>query len=591
MPLADDSSGTSIVPGVGHSPLFMTPTASASLPNIAPLPGTQGGQILDITIWTDNNIGDNEFPLSDRMFTFSPGVTGAAFIDVNAWFLENWWIFPRPVDFGNITTDKTLTVDILNAFRYSDHTFLSVNLTALPGVTVSANSPPFIIRTMEQLPLNFTAASAGVSIFDDDSIFVFSNRSVTVRMLGVRVILFPIPPEKPLTEQLSWKTNIMRSRDQSEQRHSLRIIPRQIVDMEFLPQTPVEEAQLRNAIRVSQPFLYGIPEWWDERPILNPTLADIAIGATVIPCNPDNAMFFADRSVIIIRPGGSSFDADLDSVQSGVSVTLTQPTIVPLEVGSAIIPLATGHLMGSPGLKDWLIGQWGTNLVFQFTSSADLAFSAAEFTANTFFDKHPLDGLLVMSDPNFVDGVTFSHEMIQKRTVVDSGVGQIDSKAVDDIAIPVRPKGVVLHNAADIWQWKKLLHFLRGSWTKFYLPTYQNDLPVNTVFDLSAASVVIDFINQTNIGFGLPYRDVLIRELNGAQRQFVKRVTNVIDNGDGTETVSFDSSPTGVFEEIAKENIMISWAILCRIDGDVATFEHEYLGEATLKMKVRGLVS
>jgi len=586
MPFPPTTSGTpDLTPGEGFFPLYMdaTPGDAPPIDPDAPL----GLKEIDITFFEDD-MADN--PRVFPRYHPRPGATSAViYPDSNQWFMDEWWIFPRPVEFGNIVTDKTITVEILNTFRLqASHEFSSVDLSALSGVTNTLDLPPFDIRFLEALTTDFTAAAAGEATFDANSIFTFDNAIIPVRMTGTRVILFLFTPEKPITEQLSFKTDIMRNRDQSEQRHGLRVVPRQIVDFDYKPQTEVDRAALRNILRTSQGLLLGIPEWWDERPILNPSANDIPIGVTVIPCNPDFAMFFAGRSALIILPDDTVIDVAIFSVQAGVSVTLAQATTVPIPLGSAILPLATGFLQGSPGLSDYPVKVQQTNLGFQLFSTEDLAFTEAEFQANDFFEKHPVDGLLVMSDPNVIDSVTFSHELIMDRTTVDSGVGLLDVKTTDLLGIPVRSKGVLIHSREDIWQWKQLLHYLYGSWRAFYLPTFQRDLPVvDAGYDLSSGTIDIKDVGLTDLGFDPPYRDVHMRLDDG--RSFTRRITSIIDNGDGTESVSLSSSPTVVSEVIAPEDILISFALLCRIEGDIATFVHEYLGEATLRMKVRGL--
>jgi len=584
-------SGTAIeVRGDDYFTLFMDPTPGDA-PIIDP-DAPLGLQFIGFSETADDMADNPTVQISPQP---RPGASSANRMpDPNEWFMNEWWIFDRPVEFGNISTDKVITVDILNTFRDETHSFDAVDLSALPGVTNTAGNllPPQNIRFLEQIKTDFTAAAAGASSFDANAIYTFDNAVISVRYTGTRIILFVFPPEKPVTEQLSWRSDIMRSRDQSEQRHSLRVIPRQVVSFDYKPQTEQNRAALRNVLKKSQFLQLGVPEWWDERPILNPSVADIAPGATVIPCNPDNAMFFADRSALILLPDDTFFDVSIISVQPGVSVTLDQATTFAIPLNSAILPLATGFLMGSPALSDWVVNLDKTSLNFEFFSTEDIAFTEAEFQANTFFEKHPVDSLLVMTDPNFVDGVTFSHQLVQDRTIVDSGVGRVDVNLVDAVGIPIRGKGVTIHSREDIWQWKQLLHFLRGSFKQFYLPTFQRDLPVTDAgYDLSSSSILIEDIGLTEIGFLPPFRDIFIQIGDPkADRHFVRRITNIIDNGNGTETVFLNAAPQGPVEVIPRSDVLISHAILCRIEGDVATFVHEYLGEATIRMKVRGLV-
>ena len=67
-------------------------------------------------------------------------------------------------------------------------------------------------------------------------------------------------------------------------------------------------------------------------------------------------------------------------------------------------------------------------------------------------------------------------------------------------------------------------------------------------------------------------------------------MTGIIDNGDGTETISLSSSPEASTEVIAAADIRISWAELVRIDGDVATFLYDFAGQARVRFSTKGVV-
>lgn len=173
MPLADDTSGTPKEPGQGFAALFMDPTPGV-VPNIAPIPnpGAIGGAVLDNTDWTDNNIGDN--PRLE--FRPAPPHVGAFLLDINSWFVDQFWIIPRPVDYKNILSAKTVTVAVLNTFRYDDQQLTSIDEAALAviGVSITAGAArPARIRRSEQITLDFAAAFDGASTFDTRIDFTF----------------------------------------------------------------------------------------------------------------------------------------------------------------------------------------------------------------------------------------------------------------------------------------------------------------------------------------------------------------------------------------------------------------------------------
>lgn len=408
---------------------------------------------------------------------------------------------------------------------------------------------------------------------------------VPVRFIGTRLILFPFRPESDVVEQVSWRTNVMRSRNQTEQRHALRVRPRQSVDFDIVPGDDVEAARLRNVLFATQTLQMGVPQWWDIRTIR--ITSDLSPGATIIPCNPDNAMFAADGPAIIVKPDGSGFDVTVESVQAGVSVTLSEGLVESVPVGSEIAPLGTGVIDGVPSYDDHRVNRQLSNVSFLMTSSEDIAFSDAEF-ASSDFTKHPTDGKLVLDTFNLVQS-RFRHRMEFNRTRTDNDLGRILQFPVDVIGTPMRPNRQILHNAAEVWQFKKLVYYLAGSWRSFYMPTFQPDLTfVGPTQDLSSTSLIVEYVGASVAGVQTPHRDVYLRVADG--RTYTRRVTAIVDNENGTETLSLASGFEGSTEFVDVDDLVLSWAELVRIDGDVVTFVHERPGKAECRFNVRGVV-
>lgn len=406
-----------------------------------------------------------------------------------------------------------------------------------------------------------------------------------IRFTGTRLILFPYRPESGVVEQISWRTNVMRSRDQTEQRHALRVRPRQSVEFTIAPDLDEDVSTLRTILFDSQVLNTGVPQWWDIRDI--DSAIELPIGTTVIPCNPDDAMFAAGAAAMIIAPDGTAFDVLIDSVQAGVSVTLDQGTAIAVEIGSAIAPLGTGYANAVPVFNDAIVNYTESRLQFLLTSSEDIAFTDAEFTASA-FTKHPTDGKLVLDTPNVVRN-RFRHRMEFGRTRTDNSVGQILQFPTDVAGTPKRPNRRSLRGVTEIWQFKKLMHYLRGSWRSFYMPTFRPDLVFSAAtLDLADTTVVIKDIQASRAGAQAPHRDVYLTVSDG--RTFTRRITGIVDNGDGTETVSLASSFEGSSEIVNTSDLVLSWAELVRIDGDVVTFVHDRPGKAEVRFNVRGVV-
>lgn len=172
--------------------------------------------------------------------------------------------------------------------------------------------------------------------------------------------------------------------------------------------------------------------------------------------------------------------------------------------------------------------------------------------------------------------------------MIDNDFGRRVQYPTGPIGNPMTPKIAALDDVESVWAWRQLLGYLRGSWRSFYLPTFQKDLPVVTSLDLGSTSFQVEFVAAARyIGTNTPRRDILIRLADG--RQYVRRITSVADNGDGTETVQLATAPEGAAEVIQAADVMVSYATLVRIEGDAATFEHERPGAASLRFVTTGV--
>ncbi|MCK5494789.1 MAG: hypothetical protein KAI80_00140, partial [Hyphomicrobiaceae bacterium] len=134
--------------------------------------------------------------------------------------------------------------------------------------------------------------------------------------------------------------------------------------------------------------------------------------------------------------------------------------------------------------------------------------------------------------------------------------------------------------------WRKFLHFIRGSWGAWYVPTNTNDLPLALDFTLGGNTFEIPSMGvESLLGNVAPRRDVKL-QFNGLT--FYRRIASVVDNGT-TEVVTLDSVIPGA-GLIVPADMVISWLELVRLASDVATFKHMRRGTAELRFSVRGVI-
>lgn len=166
MPLADDASGILFQP-VYHIP--GNPTIGNAPDPTQPL----GLTVIDLSDPSDDLAG-----YVGPQVVRGKGFYGGVMIDPGAWYVDQFWIRPSPVAYGNIFSDKTISTTVLNSFRYQDFELTTIDEAALTAVGVSVSSGPArpaLIRRSATLEYDFTAALAGTPSFDVPTDFTFNE--------------------------------------------------------------------------------------------------------------------------------------------------------------------------------------------------------------------------------------------------------------------------------------------------------------------------------------------------------------------------------------------------------------------------------
>ncbi len=96
------------------------------------------------------------------------------------WFLNNLWIKPRPVDYGNIISDRTITLTIFNTWLRPRY-LIDIDTATLNAVGVEITSDtdlPLEIDFFQEVSIDFTAAALGVIAFDEPIDFEFDDDAI-----------------------------------------------------------------------------------------------------------------------------------------------------------------------------------------------------------------------------------------------------------------------------------------------------------------------------------------------------------------------------------------------------------------------------
>lgn len=360
--------------------------------------------------------------------------------------------------------------------------------------------------------------------------------------------------EIPISERLSYFTDVIPSRTDYEQRITLRSHgPSRVLHYQVTPSSARAKAML-DAILFKPAQIYRLPISSDRTPLT----ADASSGDGTISLETVGRDF---------EPGSRLRLGTWDDYETCVidGVTDTDVTIVGTlandwPAGTPVVPARKARLLQNQ-IKSHLADHESVQLDFQILSDELSTNRAAAFTPALIYRDEEIFNLERVR-VDFLDEV--SVEDFRRVNTLDNKTGAIDQFTGDTgtaRSIPVRLLVSDQTGKANFFGW---LAVRSGQSTPLWIPSYENDLQA---VSKSGSTLTIE-----SIGYSQHYnlhsarRDVCFILNDGSFT--CRRITDAVDNGDGTETLTFDDSvPT--LTDVDR----VSWLKYCRLNGDEVEFE------------------
>ena len=551
-------------------PLFNTP----GNPQLPTLPDPSDPKVGDTRLFArPAAITQQQFPqVVLQVFAGAPG-PARGFAQV---YLNGIGGTPSPVDFGNITAAKTREVTVHNTHRFAVE-IQSVDVSTVSGVTVLTPGLPVSVPAFSSVVFTFQATLAGDPTVDGSAIFNHDLGSFAIRMIGRRVIIFNTIPQRPITEQVTFGTDVMISSDGTEQVMAFRATPRS--DVKFLIRHTDDEERTRlvNEILGAAFLLQGVQAWWQASEVTAPALA----AATVIQVPTEGMEIAALDTMSVSLPDRTAFEFEVVSFDA-VSITANDPFGTDIPEGSFIMPIRFGFQSKAADLATFAVG--GEDLQVRFLLNEYVNIGNVD---PQYFDAHPTDGLPIPKADLFFDSRARGGRISSNQPRIDGGTGAIFQNRSELLGRPGQAMLVHAPDRATTFAWRTFLHAQRGTWGQFYVPTGTNDLPlVPGGFTLGGNSFDVPNMGIANLIQNVAPRRDLKLTLEGVE--FFRRIASVVDNG-ATERVTLDSVVPGA-GIVLPEDATISWLTLCRMVGDSATFKHVNRNVAEIRFSIRGVM-
>lgn len=466
---------------------------------------------------------------------------------------------PIELALGNLTGVTTRLVRLWSAF-FEQNTLLSVPATGDTGIEIDygdMETPPIVFDALEERVLTVVVSTDGPAVIDAAFPFIFAQGNLTTLLVtGNRVIVFSYPHNwaQEINESFEWRTDVITSVNGTEQRRAMRQLPKYFVATDHIIQG--EEAPIyKNMVYGWQGRDFALPMWQ----YTQDTSVNLSAGDTIVAMETAGIPLKAGGFVIFWTDTFVYETAEILSVSVGF-ITLRRPLVSDWAAGTRLMPIITGKMSRDTVSKQPISTAIEPSIVWELDHASTIAtVSAPEEPA-----MYDGIGIQLLPPNRGVDVGSISTR--EGRNILDYGAG---IRLVDDLWARGGNKFSVewwLTDRLAIEKFKKFMSERKGKARRFFMPTWNRDF--EQVIPINAPDAFLTVTNTRYSEFQMGNTDfshVIIMMKNGTN--YTRRIVGAVDNLDGTETITLDSSFGVAFQPSAIK--MISLLPAVRFTSDV----------------------
>lgn len=541
---------------VSYNEYFQVP--GVTLAGISWTPGARG---LQDTVGPKTGSFSVTLPTSPNPYAATSGGRIASYFDD---YYNRIHTVPVKLDFGAIVTESTLLLRVWNAYVSQSVTLNSMTFANPAGLAVSGASFPSTFLPLQDRTFNIVASVNGPVSADTGLLLDFAAHSdITLPVYGKRGKLFSFAPAWPPSGRsyqvtYAFQTEIITSRSGREQRIALRDSPRKTVS--FQSQLTGLQFNRFNELMWS----------WQDRSFALPDASRSA--KTTVNLSPGDTLVPVDSLPVWAEPGalvavGDALTPTITTIEAidGLVIEIRSAIASEMPEGSYVRPVFSGNVASS------IAANRDTNAV----AKADVRFDVAPLSELPYTPPAaPLsfNGREVfLRKPNWAERVNVTHE--HDVDVLDFGRGPVTRYSAIAFG-QITKRGAFLGRNRDEAQLILDLFIRgRGRQGEFYMPTWENDLPLKDTVPSgsSALTVAGPYIADAFAGSTV-MRAVYVQLTSG--EVLLRKVSSIAPvSGSGViDSVVTVTSPWGV--ELSSANVVqIGWMPVWRFSSDNLTVE------------------
>lgn len=493
------------------------------------------------------------------------------------WF-ERIFVLPSEISLGNILSPLERDIEVYSSHRSESVTLNVVTNNLGTGTTLTGvPTLPFAIGPASGFVATLEVSTLGAPALSDAIDFEFASETLSVTVVGQRIVIFPFKPLAPMRERLSFLTDVFLHIDGSEQRVANRLHPRQ--EFEFqLSVDGSDRRYLENLIYDWHSSVFGVPVWTE--PAFITALAQV--GQETVNVDRTDVSDFREGGLAIVFVDRHHYDAlEVVSVQPS-SITFGSPLTNAYQAGSTVFPLRECVAKSNVRGRRAVVNNTELSVGFRCTDN-DVGVNLASVSAFSSYD-----GKVLLDGPNSVDRA-MSVVLERRLEEFDNLTGSFGVVSNWGVSRRSSVKGFTTHDRQELWNVRRLLHALRGKQISFWLPTFQDELiPTQTLQQGSSS------LNFENVGFTkfaqsrAPSRGALRINLNDGT-QLVRGIVSSSEINQETESIGLDDTWPSTYT--VGEVRRIDYLELVRADTDNIDIQHKDAnGNATIRFPVKAVI-
>ena len=392
-------------------------------------------------------------------------------------FFDRVHMFPGNPDLGVILSDVSNSFQVMNAHRSQHDTLDSIELAGagFEGTVVTAKLNgeevdvflPRLFNALQSYGFDYVVRGVGENTIDFTITATAGSGIVPAfSVTGSRTVMFPFLPQKGVTENIEFLSNVLRAKDGSETRTSERTDPRQEFGMKYLiDQEEPQMFQNAQAILIGMSGLpLGVGLWHQARKITQ----DITVGEARIDVDTSDIDFRVGDSAAVWRAWN---DVETVTVLTVESDHIT--TVSPIEGAGTTVNTYVLPIQMCVAKDNVSFGRWRNNVAVWDVKweSQQTTLSIADHTPaypNTYQGEPLLD------DHHLMTGQL--KESLRSDMNIDDGKTGIRTYTVTKNIVPTTRKQWDVQTMADTMALRKFFYWARGMQKSFWYPSNRSDL-------------------------------------------------------------------------------------------------------------------